>query len=83
MAMPHSISHQSSNSSNSLISTIQMAEITKPSTVRVAPVQTETCYFNLEGAVEKTCHLITEPAEKGCDKIAFREVWIPMYPGWI
>ncbi|PLB53939.1 carbon-nitrogen hydrolase [Aspergillus steynii IBT 23096] len=55
----------------------------QPSTVRVAAVQAEGCYFDLEGAVEKTCRLITEAAEKGCDMIAFPEVWIPMYPGWI
>ncbi|KAF4965626.1 hypothetical protein FSARC_6613 [Fusarium sarcochroum] len=52
-------------------------------TVRVAAVQAEGCYFDLEAAVEKTCKLIEEAAEKGCDLIAFPEVWIPNYPGWI
>ncbi|PYI10974.1 carbon-nitrogen hydrolase [Aspergillus sclerotiicarbonarius CBS 121057] len=42
-------------------------------TVRVAAVQAEGCYFDLAGAVKK----------KTCDLIAFPEVWIPMYPGWI
>ncbi|CAG7923649.1 unnamed protein product [Penicillium olsonii] len=52
-------------------------------TVRVAAVQAEGVYFDLRDAVDKTCCLIEEAAEKGCDLIAFPEVWIPMYPGWI
>ncbi|KAI8206817.1 Arylacetonitrilase [Colletotrichum sp. SAR 10_65] len=51
--------------------------------IRVAAVQAEGCYFDLEAAVEKTCKLIEEAAGKGCDLIAFPEVWIPNYPGWI
>ncbi|KAL2857067.1 carbon-nitrogen hydrolase [Aspergillus pseudoustus] len=53
------------------------------STVRVAAVQAEGVYFDLNGAVDKTCRLIEEAARKGVDLIAFLEVWIPMYPGWI
>lgn len=53
------------------------------STVRVAAVQAESVYFDLQGSVEKTCRLIEEAAGKGCDLIAFPEVWIPNYPGWI
>lgn len=52
-------------------------------TVRVAAVQAEGCYFDLDAAVKKTCKLIEEAAAKGCDLIAFPEVWIPQYPGWI
>ncbi|KAI8305427.1 Arylacetonitrilase [Colletotrichum sp. SAR11_59] len=48
--------------------------------IRVAAVQAEGCYFDLEAAVEKTCKLIEEAAGKGCDLIAFPEVWIPNYP---
>ncbi|KAF3805479.1 Arylacetonitrilase [Colletotrichum gloeosporioides] len=51
--------------------------------IRVAAVQAEGCYFDLKAAVEKTCKLIEEAAGKGCDLIAFPEVWIPNYPGWI
>ncbi|CAG7921855.1 unnamed protein product [Penicillium olsonii] len=51
--------------------------------VRVAAVQAESVYFDLEGSVEKTCRLIEEAAGKGCNLIAFPEVWIPNYPGWI
>ncbi|KAF4828344.1 Arylacetonitrilase [Colletotrichum tropicale] len=51
--------------------------------IRVAAVQAEGCYFDLEAAVEKTCKLIEEAAGKGCDLVAFPEVWIPNYPGWI
>lgn len=52
-------------------------------TVRVAAVQAESCYFDLQAAVKKTCKLIEDAAGKGCDLIAFPEVWIPNYPGWI
>ncbi|KAM0228711.1 hypothetical protein ACHAP5_011873 [Fusarium lateritium] len=51
-------------------------------TVRVAAVQAEGCYFDLEAAIEKTCKLIEEAAGQGCDLIAFPEVWIPNYLGW-
>ncbi|ODM23090.1 hypothetical protein SI65_00679 [Aspergillus cristatus] len=54
-----------------------------PSTVRMAAVQAEGCYFDLPAAVEKTCRFIEEAASKGYDLIAFPELWIPMYPGWI
>jgi len=42
--------------------------------VRVAAVQAEGCYFDIQGVVEKTCKFIEEAAEKGCDFIAFPEV---------
>lgn len=60
-----------------------MASDQTRSIVRVAAVQAEGCYFDLPGAVEKTCCLIEEAAGKGCDLVAFPELWIPMYPGWI
>lgn len=60
-----------------------MAAKPKPGTVRVAAVQAEGCYFDLPAAVQKTCDLIVEAAGKGCDLVAFPEVWIPQYPGWI
>ncbi|KAK7529449.1 carbon-nitrogen hydrolase [Phyllosticta citribraziliensis] len=51
--------------------------------VRVAAVQAEPCYFDLQGGVAKTIRLIEEAGAKGCDLIAFPEVWIPQYPAWI
>lgn len=67
-----------------LLSTAMASEQTRtPCTVRVAAVQAEGCYFDLPAAVEKTCRFIEEAASKGCDLIAFPELWIPMYPGWI
>ncbi|RDW76524.1 carbon-nitrogen hydrolase family protein [Aspergillus mulundensis] len=60
-----------------------MAAPEQPHVVRVAAVQAEGCYFDLPAAIQKTCALITEAAAKGCHLIAFPEVWIPQYPGWI
>ncbi|KAF2136906.1 uncharacterized protein K452DRAFT_279341 [Aplosporella prunicola CBS 121167] len=56
---------------------------TEKRTLRIAAVQAEPGYFDLQACVEKTCRLIEEAAGKGCDLIAFPEVWIPGYPGWI
>lgn len=62
---------------------MSLVEQGSKSTVRVAAVQAEGVYFDLQGAVDKTCKLIEEAASKGCDLVAFPEVWIPNYPGWI
>ncbi|KAH7256037.1 carbon-nitrogen hydrolase [Fusarium tricinctum] len=51
--------------------------------VRVAVVQAEPVYFNLQGAVDKAIQYITEAAAKGTQLVAFPEVWIPGYPSWI
>ena len=48
-----------------------MASEHTPSTVRVAAVQAEGCYFDLPAAVENTGQLIAEAASKGCDMIVF------------
>jgi nitrilase len=56
---------------------------TDKGSVRVAAVQAEGRYFDLEAAVSKTCKLVKEAADKGCDMVASPEVWIPHYPGWI
>lgn len=53
------------------------------STVRVAVTQFEPVWFDLAGAVEKTCRLIREAADNKAQLIAFPEVWIPGYPCWI
>ncbi|KAH6648123.1 carbon-nitrogen hydrolase [Truncatella angustata] len=57
------------------------AEQNRP--VRVAVVQAEPVYFDLDGAVSKTIKLIGEASTKGAKLIAFPEVWIPGYPSWI
>jgi hypothetical protein len=51
--------------------------------VRVAVTQAEPAWLDLQGAVAKTCDLIHEAAANGAQLIAFPEVWIPGYPGWI
>ena len=52
-------------------------------TVRVAVTQAEPMWFDLPGAITKTCYLIKEAAENKAQLIAFPEVWIPGYPNWI
>lgn len=58
--------------------------MSKPSsTVRVAVTQAEPVWFDLAGAVAKTCDLIREAAANKAQLVAFPEVWIPGYPCWI
>lgn len=52
-------------------------------TIRAAAVQAEPAWFDLAGAVTKTCSLITEAAGQGASIICFPECWIPGYPAWI
>lgn len=52
-------------------------------TVRVAATQAEPAWFDLQGAVDKTCKLIEEAASKDAQLVGFPEVWIPGYPCWI
>lgn len=52
-------------------------------TVRVAVTQAEPVWFDLPGAVAKTCALIKEAADNKAQLVAFPEVWIPGYPNWI
>ncbi|RLN57712.1 hypothetical protein BBJ28_00024359 [Nothophytophthora sp. Chile5] len=53
------------------------------SIVRVAAVQAEPEWLDLQASVKKTCKLIAEAAQGGAALIAFPEVFIPGYPGWI
>lgn len=53
------------------------------SSVRVAVTQAEPMWFDLAGAVKKTCTLMKEAADNKAQLIAFPEVWIPGYPCWI
>ncbi|KAI1274205.1 putative nitrilase [Xylaria sp. FL0933] len=49
----------------------------------VAVTQAEPEWLNLKATVDKTVKLIAEAAANGARLIAFPEVWITGYPGWI
>ncbi|KAL7757147.1 hypothetical protein ACKLNR_011674 [Fusarium oxysporum f. sp. zingiberi] len=51
--------------------------------LRVAITQAEPEWFDLAGTVKKTIDLINEAAKGGARLVAFPEVWITGYPGWI
>ncbi|KAF4878071.1 Arylacetonitrilase [Colletotrichum siamense] len=51
--------------------------------VKVAVVQAEPCWFDVEAATVKTCELITEAGANGAKLVAFPELWIPGYPNFI
>jgi predicted amidohydrolase len=53
------------------------------STLRVAVTQSEPEWLDLKGTVDKTVNLIAEAAANGARLIAFPEVWVTGYPGWI
>lgn len=53
------------------------------SLLRVAVTQAEPEWLNLEAAVVKTVSLVAEAAAGGARLVAFPEVWITGYPGWI
>jgi predicted amidohydrolase len=51
--------------------------------IRVAVTQAEPEWLDLPGTVKKTVDLIAEAAAGGARLVAFPEVWITGYPGWI
>lgn len=50
------------------------------SSFRVAAVQAEPVWLNIEATVDKTISLIGEAAGAGASLVAFPETWIPGYP---
>lgn len=50
--------------------------------IKVAAVQAEECFLDLDASIEKSCRLIEQAAEQGVDLIVFPECYIPGYPQW-
>ncbi|WP_322027899.1 carbon-nitrogen hydrolase family protein [Burkholderia sp. BCC1977] len=51
-------------------------------TVRVAAVQAESVFLDLDATTEKACRLIEQAGANGADLIAFPEAFIPTFPNW-
>lgn len=51
--------------------------------VRVAVIQAEPKWLDLQGSVDKTCALIADAAKNGAQLLAFPECWVTGYPAWI
>ncbi|EKJ71976.1 hypothetical protein FPSE_07830 [Fusarium pseudograminearum CS3096] len=51
--------------------------------VRVAVIQAEPKWLDLQGSVEKACALIADTAKNGAQLLAFPECWVTGYPAWI
>lgn len=51
-----------------------------PSEVKIAAIQAEPAWNDLQGEVAKSISLIKEAARNGANVIGFPEVFIPGYP---
>lgn len=71
-------------SQETLIRTIDWSYIMlKHPKYKVAAIQAEPAFLNIDEAVDKTIQLIAEAAANGAKLVAFPETWIPGYPWWI
>ncbi len=52
-------------------------------TVRVAAVQAEPVWFDVDQTTDKVISLLGEAADNGAELVAFPETFIPGYPWWI
>jgi predicted amidohydrolase len=52
-------------------------------TLKVAITQAEPVYLDLAATLKKTIALIDDAAQNSARLIAFPEVWMSGYPGWI
>lgn len=50
--------------------------------IKVAAVQAEPVFLDLEATTRLSCDLILEAGRKGADLIAFPEAFIPTFPNW-
>lgn len=48
--------------------------------LKIAAIQAEPVWNDLEGSVQKSISLIEEAASKGANVVGFPEVFIPGYP---
>ena len=50
--------------------------------IRVAAVQAESIFLDLDATTQLACNLIEEAGRNGADLIAFPEAFIPTFPNW-
>ena len=50
---------------------------------KLAAIQAEPVYFDLEASTDKACRLILEAGAKGATLAAFGESWLPGYPFFV
>ncbi|HXH88977.1 MAG TPA: carbon-nitrogen hydrolase family protein [Gaiellaceae bacterium] len=51
--------------------------------VRVAIVQAEPVYLDLEASIKRVAELTAESADRGARLVVFGETWLPGYPAWL
>ena len=52
-------------------------------TVRVAIVQAQPAYWNLEATIDLLEKSVADAAERGAKLVALGETWLPGYPVWL